>query len=50
MTAGTLYLVPNTLGEGDAAMLAAVLPAAVQARAGTLAITSARTRKRRARS
>jgi hypothetical protein len=36
MTAGTLYLVPNTLGEGDAAMLAAVLPAAVQARAGTL--------------
>ncbi|CAN0619504.1 16S rRNA (cytidine1402-2'-O)-methyltransferase [Burkholderia multivorans] len=36
MTAGTLYLVPNTLGDGDASMLAAVLPAAVQARAGTL--------------
>ena len=36
MTAGTLYLVPNTLGEGDESMLAAVLPAAVQARAGTL--------------
>ncbi len=32
MTAGTLYLIPNTLGDGDAAMLAAVLPAAVQAR------------------
>ncbi|CAI8690849.1 SAM-dependent methyltransferase [Burkholderia pyrrocinia] len=36
MTAGTLYLVPNTLGDGDESMLAAVLPAAVQARAGTL--------------
>ncbi|AOJ80245.1 SAM-dependent methyltransferase [Burkholderia savannae] len=38
MTAGTLYLIPNTLGEGegDAEMLAAVLPAAVQARAASL--------------
>lgn len=41
MTAGTLYLIPNTLGDGDAAMLAAamlaaVLPAAVQARAASL--------------
>ncbi|WDD93450.1 SAM-dependent methyltransferase [Burkholderia sp. FERM BP-3421] len=36
MTTGTLYLIPNTLGDGDAAMLAAVLPAAVQARAATL--------------
>ncbi|WP_206999618.1 SAM-dependent methyltransferase [Trinickia mobilis] len=33
---GVLYLIPNTLGEGDADALAAVLPAAVQARAGTL--------------
>ena len=36
MTAGTLYLVPNTLGEGDESMLAAVLLAAGQAPAGTL--------------
>lgn len=36
MSAGTLYLIPNTLGDGDAAMLAAVLPAAVQARAASL--------------
>ncbi|ALK29763.1 SAM-dependent methyltransferase [Burkholderia plantarii] len=36
MTKGTLYLIPNTLGEGDASMLAAVLPAAVQARAAAL--------------
>ncbi|WP_186267995.1 SAM-dependent methyltransferase [Burkholderia gladioli] len=36
MKAGTLYLIPNTLGEGEAAMLAAVLPAAVQARAASL--------------
>jgi 16S rRNA (cytidine1402-2'-O)-methyltransferase len=34
--AGTLYLIPNTLGEGEADMLGAVLPAAVQARAGSL--------------
>jgi 16S rRNA (cytidine1402-2'-O)-methyltransferase len=33
---GVLYLIPNTLGAGDADALAAVLPAAVQARAGTL--------------
>jgi 16S rRNA (cytidine1402-2'-O)-methyltransferase len=33
---GVLYLIPNTLGEGDADALATVLPAAVQARAGTL--------------
>ena len=33
---GILYLIPNTLGEGDASALAAVLPAAVQARASTL--------------
>jgi 16S rRNA (cytidine1402-2'-O)-methyltransferase len=33
---GVLYLVPNTLGEGDADALAAVLPAAVRERAGTL--------------
>ncbi|KAF1030374.1 MAG: Ribosomal RNA small subunit methyltransferase I [Burkholderia plantarii] len=37
MTTGTLYLIPNTLGEGDASMLAAVLPATVQARAASLA-------------
>ncbi|KAF1056140.1 MAG: Ribosomal RNA small subunit methyltransferase I [Burkholderia gladioli] len=36
MSAGTLYLIPNTLGDGDAAMLAVVLPAAVQARAASL--------------
>jgi 16S rRNA (cytidine1402-2'-O)-methyltransferase len=33
---GVLYLVPNTLGEGDADALAAVLPAAVRERAGKL--------------
>ncbi|WP_028215978.1 SAM-dependent methyltransferase [Paraburkholderia oxyphila] len=37
MTTGTLYLIPNTLGEGDDAALAAVLPAPVRERAGTLA-------------
>ncbi|MEX3629254.1 MAG: SAM-dependent methyltransferase [Burkholderia sp.] len=36
MKSGTLYLISNTLGEGEAAMLAAVLPAAVQARAASL--------------
>ncbi|WP_414450103.1 SAM-dependent methyltransferase [Burkholderia sp. 22PA0099] len=36
MSAGTLYLIPNTLGDGDDSMLAAVLPAAVQARAASL--------------
>ncbi|KVE25318.1 SAM-dependent methyltransferase [Burkholderia singularis] len=36
MTAGKLYLIPNTLGDGDAALLAAVLPAAVQTRAASL--------------
>lgn len=34
--AGTLYLIPNTLGDVDAAQLADVLPAPVQARAGAL--------------
>lgn len=33
---GTLYLIPNTLGEGDDAALELVLPASVRARAGTL--------------
>jgi 16S rRNA (cytidine1402-2'-O)-methyltransferase len=33
---GTLYLLPNTLGDGDAAALAAVLPAAVRERAASL--------------
>lgn len=33
---GTLYLIPNTLGDGDEAALAAVLPAPVRARAGAL--------------
>jgi 16S rRNA (cytidine1402-2'-O)-methyltransferase len=33
---GTLYLIPNTLGEGDAAALDAVLPAPVRARAASL--------------
>ncbi|TKC83889.1 SAM-dependent methyltransferase [Trinickia terrae] len=33
---GVLYLIPNTLGEGDADALAAVLPAAVRSRAATL--------------
>lgn len=37
MTTGTLYLIPNTLGDGDDAALAAVLPAPVRERAGTLA-------------
>jgi len=37
MTTGTLYLVPNTLGEGDDDALNAVLPAPVRERAGTLA-------------
>ncbi|WP_322056575.1 SAM-dependent methyltransferase [Paraburkholderia sp. J63] len=37
MTRGTLYLIPNTLGDGDDAALAAVLPAPVRERAGTLA-------------
>jgi hypothetical protein len=45
MTAGTLYLVPNTLGEGDESMLAAVRRAPARS-----AITSAKTRKRPARS
>ncbi|HTR05716.1 MAG TPA: SAM-dependent methyltransferase [Paraburkholderia sp.] len=36
-TTGTLYLIPNTLGEGDDAALNAVLPAPVRERAGTLA-------------
>jgi 16S rRNA (cytidine1402-2'-O)-methyltransferase len=34
---GTLYLIPNTLGDGDEAALAAVLPAPVRERAGMLA-------------
>lgn len=34
---GTLYLIPNTLGEGDEAALVAVLPAPVRERAGALA-------------
>jgi 16S rRNA (cytidine1402-2'-O)-methyltransferase len=34
---GTLYLIPNTLGDGDDAALAAVLPVPVRERAGTLA-------------
>ncbi|HTI17894.1 MAG TPA: SAM-dependent methyltransferase [Trinickia sp.] len=34
---GTLYLIPNALGEGDAATLATVLPATVVARAASLA-------------
>jgi len=34
---GTLYLIPNTLGDGDEAALAAVLPAPVRERAGALA-------------
>ncbi|CAM2193837.1 16S rRNA (cytidine1402-2'-O)-methyltransferase [Paraburkholderia kururiensis] len=33
---GTLYLIPNTLGEGDADSLAAVLPQAVRTRAAGL--------------
>ncbi|WP_017774662.1 SAM-dependent methyltransferase [Paraburkholderia kururiensis] len=33
---GTLYLIPNTLGEGDADSLAAVLPHAVRTRAAGL--------------
>ncbi|MFM0287768.1 SAM-dependent methyltransferase [Paraburkholderia megapolitana] len=33
---GTLYLIPNTLGEGDADALAAVLPAPVRSRAAAL--------------
>ena len=37
MTTGTLYLIPNTLGEGDDDALNAVLPAPVRERAGTLA-------------
>ncbi|QGZ55184.1 SAM-dependent methyltransferase [Paraburkholderia acidiphila] len=37
MTLGTLYLIPNTLGEGDDAALNAVLPMPVRERAGALA-------------
>ncbi|PLZ02486.1 SAM-dependent methyltransferase [Burkholderia sp. WAC0059] len=33
---GVLYLIPNTLGEGDETALAAVLPGPVRARAGSL--------------
>jgi 16S rRNA (cytidine1402-2'-O)-methyltransferase len=33
---GALYLIPNTLGDGDAAALAAVLPEPVRAQAGRL--------------
>ena len=33
---GVLYLIPNALGEGDAAALATVLPASVVARAASL--------------
>ncbi|MGF6921987.1 SAM-dependent methyltransferase [Paraburkholderia sp. 40] len=33
---GTLYLIPNTLGEGDASALDLVLPAPVRARAASL--------------
>jgi 16S rRNA (cytidine1402-2'-O)-methyltransferase len=33
---GVLYLIPNTLGEGNAEALAAVLPATVRSRAGRL--------------
>ncbi|TAM52921.1 MAG: SAM-dependent methyltransferase [Paraburkholderia sp.] len=33
---GVLYLIPNALGEGDAAALATVLPASVMARAASL--------------
>ncbi|WP_321927062.1 SAM-dependent methyltransferase [Paraburkholderia guartelaensis] len=37
MSLGTLYLIPNTLGEGDDAALNAVLPTPVRERAGALA-------------
>ncbi|WP_321843196.1 SAM-dependent methyltransferase [Paraburkholderia bannensis] len=37
MSTGTLYLIPNTLGDGDEAALAYVLPVPVRDRAGTLA-------------
>ncbi|NIE64906.1 SAM-dependent methyltransferase [Burkholderia sp. Ax-1719] len=37
MSTGTLYLIPNTLGDGDEAALAYALPAPVRERAGTLA-------------
>ncbi|WP_322094683.1 SAM-dependent methyltransferase [Paraburkholderia bannensis] len=37
MSTGTLYLIPNTLGDGDEAALAYVLPVPVRERAGTLA-------------
>ncbi|MGF6548224.1 16S rRNA (cytidine1402-2'-O)-methyltransferase [Paraburkholderia youngii] len=36
MMTGTLYLIPNTLGEGDASALELVLPAPVRARAASL--------------
>ncbi|WJF89500.1 SAM-dependent methyltransferase [Paraburkholderia bonniea] len=36
MSSGVLYLIPNTLGEGDADALATVLPASVQAKAASL--------------
>jgi 16S rRNA (cytidine1402-2'-O)-methyltransferase len=37
VSTGTLYLIPNTLGDGDEAALAYVLPTPVRERAGTLA-------------
>ena len=44
---GTLYLIPNTLGDGDADALDAVLPAPVRARAAVCPISSAKMRKPR---
>ncbi len=46
---GTLYLIPNTLGEGDADALAQVLPAPVRARAAALQLLHRRKREDDAR-
>ncbi len=47
---GVLYLIPNTLGDGDAAALAQSCPSRFARKPRRSPITSAKTRKRHARS
>ena len=47
---GVLYLIPNTLGEGDAAALAQSCPSRFARSRGAAPTTSAKTPKPRARS